>query len=64
MADVTKPTITGTNTYQVVYNQTLSLDTIISNLTVTDNYDTGLTPVLVSNNYTSNKSTKGAWVYL
>ncbi len=62
VADVTKPTITGTNTYQVVYNQTLSLDTIISNLTVTDNYDTGLTPVLVSNNYTSNKSTKGAWV--
>jgi hypothetical protein len=61
VVDVTKPTISGTSTYTVLYNETQSLDTVKNNLSVSDNYDTGLNPVLITDNYTANKNQVGNW---
>ncbi len=61
VVDVTKPVITGTNTYTVPYNQTKNLNDIKNSLTVTDNYDTGLSAVLVNDGYTANKTVKGTY---
>lgn len=61
VVDITKPTISGTNAYTVVYNQTLNLDGVKNGLIVNDNYDTGLIPTLVSDGYTSNKTVKGVY---
>ena len=62
MVDVIKPTITGTNSYEIVYNQVLDIETIKNNLTITDNYDTGLLPLLVSDTYSVNKAVVGSWI--
>lgn len=59
--DIVKPTITGQSSYTVVYNQTQNLTTVKNNLTVTDNYYTGLTAEVVTDNYTANKNKVGAW---
>lgn len=61
VVDVIKPTITGTNSYEIVYNQVLDIETIKNNLTITDNYDTGLLPLLVSDTYSVNKAVVGSW---
>jgi hypothetical protein len=61
VVDVIKPTITGTNSYEIVYNQVLDIETIKNNLTVSDNYETGLLPVLVSDTYSVNKDVVGSW---
>ena len=59
--DVVKPTITGTSSYTIAYNQTQSLTTVLNNLSASDNYDTNLTIQLVNDGYTSNKTTKGTY---
>ncbi|MEM3713500.1 MAG: hypothetical protein QXM38_03540 [Candidatus Aenigmatarchaeota archaeon] len=61
VVDVTKPIINGQNTYTIGYNQTQALTTVLNNLTVTDNYQSGIIPVLVEDNYTVNKAVKGSW---
>lgn len=61
VVDVDKPIISGTSTYTVAYNQTQSLTTILNNLTVADNYQSGIIPVIVHDNYTPNKTIKGSY---
>ncbi len=61
VVDVTKPIINGQNTYTIVYNQSQSLTAVLNSLTVTDNYQSGIIPVLVEDNYTANKAIKGSY---
>lgn len=61
VVDATKPVISGQNTYTIVYNQTQSLTAVLNSLTVTDNYQSGIIPVLVEDNYTANKAVKGSY---
>lgn len=57
--DVTSPVITGQSTYTQSMTSKLSLDTILSNLSVTDNYDNNLSIDLSTDNYTSNYNKPG-----
>lgn len=61
VVDVTKPTITGTAKHTIGYKQTLSLSTIKSGLTATDNYDLTPTITLISDNYSTNKNRVGVY---
>lgn len=61
VVDIAKPVISGQSSYTIVYNQTQNLTTVKNNLTVTDNYNTGLTATLVEDNYTANKTQKGSY---
>ncbi|MFA6662562.1 MAG: immunoglobulin-like domain-containing protein, partial [Bacilli bacterium] len=61
VVDATKPVISGKSIYTIDYNQTQSLTTVLNNLTVTDNYQSGIIPVLFEDNYTVNKAVKGSY---
>lgn len=61
VVDIAKPVISGQSSYTIVYNETQNLTTVRNNLTVTDNYDTGLAATLVEDNYTANKTQKGSY---
>lgn len=61
VVDVTNPIINGQNTYTIVYTKTQSLTAVLNSLTVTDNYQSGIIPVLVEDNYTANKAIKGSY---
>lgn len=61
VVDIAKPVISGQSSYTIVYNQTQNLTTVRNNLTVTDNYNTGLTATLIEDNYTANKTQKGSY---
>lgn len=60
VVDIDKPTISGTNSYTVEYDEPVSLDTIKGALTVSDNYDTGLQLQLIQDNYTGHEREVGA----
>lgn len=59
--DITNPVITSPagSTGSVGYKETFNITSITNQLVVTDNYDTGLTATLKTDNYTSNKTKLG-----
>lgn len=57
--DVVAPVISGQAEYTQSMTQKLNLDTIKSNLSVSDNYDTDLSIELVSDNYSDNYNKPG-----
>lgn len=61
VVDTTAPVISGTNSYISNMSSPISLETIKGNLSVSDNYDTGLTINLVEDNWSANKDKKGTY---
>ena len=59
--DLTKPTITGTSSYNISYNDTLTLDTIKEALTLSDNFDSTLTLNTISDGYSGNEGKVGTY---
>ena len=57
--DKTAPTINGTSVFTSNMSNPLTLESILSHITVTDNIDSGLTPTVVSNNFTEHEQEKG-----
>ena len=60
VADIDKPTISGTNSYTVSYDTPKTLEEVKSVLTTKDNYDSGLTLELVEDNYTGHERELGS----
>ena len=59
--DVASPVISGQKTYNQSYTSKLSVSTILSNLSVTDNHDTtGLNIIVKTDNYSSSYSVIGS----
>lgn len=62
VVDATKPIITGISTFNVSYTTSYNIQTFITQkLSVTDNYDTGLTIGVESNDYTPNYNRIGSY---
>lgn len=61
--DKTKPTLTGINAYSIEHNKPLELNAILSQLTVSDNYDQLNTShiTVVRDTYTPNKNRTGTY---
>lgn len=61
VVDITKPKLTGVNSYSFEYdsNDKPSIDSIINNLVATDNYDTSLNIVAITDSYSGNESVVG-----
>lgn len=59
--DVTDPVIDGINSYSQSYDDPITLDDILANLTVTDNFDEELTINLVKDYYTGSESIVGSY---
>lgn len=60
VADIDKPTISGTNSYTVSYDAPKTLEEIKSVLKTSDNYDSGLALELVEDNYTGHERELGS----
>lgn len=60
VADIDKPTISGTNSYTVSYDAPKTLEEIKSVLKTNDNYDSGLALELVEDNYTGHERELGS----
>lgn len=59
--DVTDPVIDGIYSYSQSYDDSITLDDILANLTVTDNFDTTLSINLVRDAYTGNEAKVGTY---
>lgn len=59
--DVTSPVIDGINSYSQSYDDPITLDDILANLTVTDNFDEDVTINLVRDGYTGNEAKVGTY---
>lgn len=59
VVDIDKPVINGTNSYEVSYDEPLTLDSIKQALTVTDNFEKNLVLDLVEDNYTGHEREVG-----
>lgn len=59
--DVTDPVIDGINSYSQSYDDPITLDDILANLTVTDNFDEDVTINLVRDGYTGNEAKVGTY---
>lgn len=59
--DVTAPVIDGINSYSQSYDDPITLDDILANLTVTDNFDEDVTINLVRDGYTGNEAKVGTY---
>lgn len=57
--DKTAPVINGTSVFTSNMSSPLTLESILSHITVTDNVDSGLTPTVVSNGFTDHENEKG-----
>lgn len=59
--DITVPVITGPKTYNESYTKKKDVGTILASLSATDNYDTGLTVKVKTDNYTPNYNKVGSY---
>lgn len=59
--DIGVPTISGTDTYNLSYNDELTLEMIKSNLIITDNFDKSLSLDIVSDTYSGNENKVGSY---
>ena len=57
--DKTAPTINGTSVFTSNMSSPLTLENILSHITVSDNVDSNLTPTVVSNGFTDHEQEKG-----
>lgn len=62
--DITEPVISGKSSYNQSYTKKLNVDTILNSLSVSDNYDTGLTVKVKTDNYTPNYNKVGSYEIL
>ena len=62
VTDIVAPVITGTtDAVTISYEQDFNVQAWVNSLVVTDNYYTGITPVIETNTYSSNKRTLGTY---
>ena len=59
--DITKPVISGTNTYKLSYDEPISIETVLAALTASDNFTQDLTIELKSDTYTENQAIVGKY---
>ena len=59
VVDIDKPVINGTNSYEVSYDEPITLDSIKEALNVTDNFEKNLVLDLVEDNYTGHEREVG-----
>lgn len=59
VVDIDKPVINGTNSYEVSYDEPLTLDSIKEALSITDNFEKDLVLNLVEDNYTDHEREVG-----
>lgn len=59
--DITKPVISGTNTYKLSYDEPISIEMVLAALTASDNFTQDLTIELKSDTYTENQTIVGKY---
>ena len=59
--DITKPVISGTNTYKLSYDEPISIEMVLAALTASDNFTQDLTIELKSDTYTENQAIVGKY---